>query len=200
MRPTRPVLVGAGGVVLVLAIAGVVFLSLGDDADALLVTHEWVEARNDGDIETVFRLLADDARVFDFSMANPQRRDDFADLVRVQQAMGWQLSDSDCVADDDLVTCRYEQGDMFTRALGVSLVGTHRYLVRDGLIVSADRVHDAGSRPEAARALNQVRLWVREHHPELEDVIWVKRRDIGPTTVEGVEALESVFDDYLTDR
>lgn len=194
---TRAALVGAGGAALVVAIAGVLIVSLGDDAEALRVTHEWVEARNDGDIETVFRLLAGDASVIDFSLNTPDRRDAFAELLRVQQAAEWKISDSNCVVDQEVVTCRYEQSDVFLRALDVSLAGTHRYVVHEGVITSVEREHDTGSRDEVFDAWNRVQLWVGEHHPDLEAVIWVNRRDIAYSTVEGVEALLTVFDDYL---
>lgn len=194
---TRPVLVGACGVILVLAIAGAIFASLGDDPEALRVIHEWVEARNDGDIEAVFRLLADDASVIEFSLNIPERRDAFAEILRVQQAAGWVISDSNCAAAQEVVTCRYEQSDRFLRGLDVSLVGTHRYGVHEGVITSVEREHDTGSRTDVFGAWTRVRLWVGEHHPDLEGVIWASSRDIAYSTVEGVEALLTVFDDYL---
>ena len=193
---TRTILAGVGGAALVLVIAGVLCFSR-DDADTLRVTSEWVEARNNGDFETVFRLLAGDASVVDLSLINPDSRDAFAVLLRVQQSAGWEIADSSCVADQGVVTCRYEQSDVFLRALDVRLVGTHRYVVQEGVIKSVEREHDTASRNEVFDAWSRVHRWVGEHHPDLEAAIWVNRRDIAYSTVEGVEALLTVFDEYL---
>lgn len=55
----------------------------------------------------------------------PHRRDDFLELLRVQVAAEWEISDFDCVVDGELVSCRYQQSDMFLRRLGLALTGDH---------------------------------------------------------------------------
>jgi hypothetical protein len=84
--------------------------------------------------------------------------------------------------------------------MGLVLTGNHEYVVRDGLIVSAGRTHDPETRSVIESASRDLRQWVKEHHPELEPVIWTSGRSVTYSTMEGVEATLSIFDEYLASK
>jgi hypothetical protein len=49
-------------------------------------------------------------------------------------------------------------------------------------------------------AADEFRSWVRDHHPDLEEVIWPDPSAPLPLTVTGAEALQSVLDAWLEQR
>lgn len=198
MSSRRVVIVLAG---LVLAVAmgwGVVAIS--DNDEAVEVVQAWVSARNAGDVETVLSLTADDATLLGHSMDLSHRRDDFVELIRAQAAASFAISETDCVVHDELVSCRYRLSDTFLRSLDVALTGDHEYVVRDGLIISAERTHDPEARSNVVNAMRQFRSWVKEHYPEIEAVIWTTRGSTAYSNVEGVQAMHSIFEEYLDSR
>jgi hypothetical protein len=189
-----PLVVG----VVSLAIAACTGGSATDQRATVEVVQAWTAARNAGDVDGVMALVSGEARLLEFSMQAPGGRDAFAEFVRMQAAADWEISEVDCTADGERVLCRYEQSDVFLRGVGVALTGTHEYVVRDGLILSVTRTHD--SRGDPYDAWRRFRSWVGEHHPELQTVIWARRGSVGYSTLEGVEAMLSILDEYLASR
>lgn len=196
-KPSKVLLAGAA---LALGLAVVLVATMGGDRGALAVVQAWELARNAGDIDAAMELVSEDARLLDHSMQLPERRDAFVELLRVQVSAGWEVHDFECSIAGESVSCGYEQSDVFLRMMGLVLTGNHEYVVRDGLIVSADRTHDPESRSAIESAWRDLRQWVKEHHPEIEPVIWTSRRSIAYSTVEGVEATLSIFDTYLASK
>jgi hypothetical protein len=198
----RPLAAMALAAVTVGVLGTVTWLTSGanETGTAVEVAHAWVAARNAGDIEMVLGLTADDATLLGHSMDLPHRRDDFVELLRAQAAASFAISETDCVVDDELVSCRYQLSDVFLRGLGVALTGDHQYVVRDGLIISAERTHDPEARSNVANAMREFRSWVKEHYPELEAVIWTSRGSTSYSTVDGVQAMQSIFEEYLAFR
>lgn len=172
----------------------------GGDSGTLEVVQAWGVARNAGDIDAAMDLVSEDARLLGHSMRLPERRDDFVDLLRAQAAAGWEIRNFDCSFDGETVSCRYEQSDVFHRKMGFVLTGNHEYVVRDRLIVSADRRHDAKTRSAIQSTSRDLRRWVTEHHPEIESVIWTNPGSASYSTVEGVDAMLSIFDEYLASK
>jgi hypothetical protein len=168
--------------------------------DPLNVIAEWTEARRTGDIEQTLTLTADNAVLFGYPMANPYRRDELVEVFLAQREAGWQLIDSDCELSGITVICQYRQDDIFLRAVGVSLTGIHRYVIRDGKIAQAERRHDATSQTAAYAAIDEFRTWVSENHPDLETVIWSSRRAVFYTTRPGARAMAAILPEYLAWR
>lgn len=193
-KPSRVLLAGAA---LALGLGIVLVAMMGGDDGAFEVVQAWGVARNAGDIDAALALVSEDARLLDHSMQLPERRDAFVELLRVQASAGWEVHDFDCSIAGESVACRYEQSDVFLRMMGLVLTGNHEYVVRDGLIVSADRTHNPESRSAIGSAWRDLRQWVKERHPEIEPVIWTSRGSVAYSTVEGVEATLSIFDEYL---
>lgn len=196
-KPSRVLLAGAA---LALGLAIVLVATMGGNRDTLAVVQAWGVARNAGDIDAAMDLVSEDARLLDHSMQLPERRDALVDLLRVQASAGWEAHDFDCSIAGESVSCRYEQSDVFLRMMGLVLTGNHEYVVRDSHIVSADRTHDPESRFGIESAWRDLRQWVKEHHPEIEPVIWTSRRSIAYSTVEGAEATLSIIDEYLASK
>lgn len=196
---SRRVLIVLAGLVLAVA-GGWGVVAISDNDEAVEVVQAWVSARNAGNVETVLSLTADDATLLGHSMDLPHRRDSFVELLRAQAEAGFEISETDCVVDDGLVSCRYQSSDMFLRSLGVALTGDHQYVVRDGLIILTERTHDPEARSNVVNAMREFRSWVKEHYPELEAVIWTTRGSAAYSTVEGVQAMHSIFEEYLDSR
>ncbi len=196
-KPNRVILAGAA---LALLLGIVLVATVGGSREALTVVQAWGAARNAGDIDAALALLSRDARVLDHSMELPGRREAFVELLTLQAAAGWELHDSECQIEGESVSCRYEQSDVFLRKMGVALTGNHEYVVREGLIVSAERTHDLETLSDFRAAWTDLRQWVKANHPEIEPVIWASPRSVVYSTVEGVEATLSVFDEYLASK
>lgn len=188
-------------VVAAAAVVGGAMLAAGDaPPDPLEIVEEWVAARNRGDIAAAMSMIADDGYVLGTPMWVASRRDVLEETFRAQVAAGWQMADFDCAVDDLVVTCRYVQDDRILRSLGLSLTGTHTYIVRAGRIGNVDRIHDEASRDAAYGALEALRTWIAANHPSLEPVIWPSRSAVTYTTIAGAEAMLGVLDQYLSDR
>jgi hypothetical protein len=196
-KPSKALLAGAA---FALGLGVVLVATVGGDRAAVEVVQAWGVARNAGDIDAAMDLVSENARLLDHSMQLPDRRDAFVDLLRVQASAGFEVRDFDCSIAGESVSCRYELNDVFLRMMGLVLTGDHEYVVHDGLIVSADRTHDPETRSVIESASRDLRQWVKEHHPELEPVIWTSRRSVTYSTVEGVEAMLSIFDEYLASK
>jgi hypothetical protein len=175
--------------------------------DPLAVVRSWSEARHAGDVDMAMSDVAAEGNILGVGVHLPGERDHLRSIFEAQAVAGWSVEDSDCVvavSENDPVeaevTCRYVQRDTALDKWGVTLVGTHEYVVRDGLIVRALRTHDADSQRAAYAVFDEFRAWVRDTHPELFDVIWVDRTSALYTTPDGARAVLDLLDEYQPPR
>ncbi len=164
--------------------------------DALSVVRAWTEARNRGDVDEAMANLADSGDIFGIGIHLPGGRATLRGILQAQAVAGYTVEDSGCVAEGELVTCRYRQRDRILDAWGIVLTGEHRYTVRDGKLVRASRTHDPGARAAAYAVFDDFQAWIRQEHPELFDVIWVDRSSAIYTTPDGAQAILDVLDEY----
>jgi len=164
--------------------------------DPLTVVRAWTDARNRGDVDAAMATLGETGDILGIGIHLPGGREKLRAILEGQALAGYTVEDSDCRADGDAVTCRYVQRDRILDAWAVTLVGEHRYTVRDGKLVRAARTHDPESRAHAYAIFDDFRAWVRTAHPELYDVIWVDRTSAIYTTAAGAEAILDVLDEY----
>jgi hypothetical protein len=178
--------IGVGGAML-LATAG---------PDPVEVVQGLRSSRNAGNIEQAISFLADDAELFDVSMASPRGEAKIREILAAQAVAGWTIRESGCAADGETVTCRYQMDDKVLRRWGLTFTGRHEYLIRDGKVAKVLRFHDEASREEAYAALADFKAWVRETHRNLLYVIWSDAQSVTYATPEGAAAMLDLLDEY----
>jgi hypothetical protein len=200
-------LIAAVGILAVVGAGVAVTVVLLSRSDPLSVVRGWSEARNAGDVDRAMSYVADEGNILGIGVHLPGERDRLRSIFEAQALASWSVEDSDCVvavsANDPAeaeVTCRYVQRDRALDRWGVTLVGTHEYVVRNGLIVRALRTHDADSQRSAYAVFDAFRAWVRDTHPELFDVIWVDRTSALYTTPDGARTVLDLLDEYQPPR
>jgi len=188
-------MVGIGVVVAILfATAGQPDAALRPDL--LEVVHGWTSSRNAGDVDLAMSYLADDAQIFGSSMATPRGEAKIREILAAQAVAAWTIQESGCSADGDTVTCRYQMDDKVLRRWGLSFIGRHEYLIRDGKVAQLTRFHDEASRQRAYAALADFKAWVRETHRDLLYVIWSDAQSVTYATPEGAAAMLGLLDEY----
>ena len=165
-------------------------------ADPIAVVQSWVAAREAGDIETVMSLLAEEGEIFGIGIHLDDNREWLRRNFHAQAIAGWAIEETGCEADGERVTCRYRQEDDILRRWRLALTGEHRYVVRDGLLVRIQRIHDRESANEVYAVTDAFRSWVAEEHPDLVNVIWADPTSALYTTPEGARAILDVLDDF----
>lgn len=141
--------------------------------------------------------LSETANVFGMGMHLPGLREQLRDILAAQAVAGWSAIESDCTVAAETVNCRYVQRDRILDRWDLELTGRHRYIVRDGKLTFAERVHDVESRRAAYSVFDDFRDWVADAHPELVDVIWSDPTSALYTTPEGAQAVLDVLDEYV---
>jgi hypothetical protein len=179
------------GIVVVVAI---LFAAAGPDP--LETVQGWTSSRNARDVDLAMSYLADDARVFGFSMATPRGEAKMREILAAQAIAAWTIRESGCSADGNIVTCRYQMDDKVLRRWGISFLGRHEYVIRDGEVAEVMRFHDEASRQEAYAALADFKAWVRATHRDLLYVIWSDAQSVTYATPEGAAAMLSLLDEY----
>ena len=169
---------------------------LSRPTDPIGVVTAWTAARNRGDVDTAMSYLGSSGNVFGIALHEPDQRQELASILAAQTAAGWSLDDRDCEVSGDTVRCRYVQRDLILDRWGLALTGRHRYIVRDGSLAFAERVHDPESRDAAYAAFERFRTWVEEAHPELVGVIWSDPAAALYSTPEGARAVLELLDEY----
>lgn len=165
-------------------------------ADPIPVVEAWVAARVAGDVDTVMAQLAEEGEIFGVGIHLDDNRERLRRNFEAQAVAGWAIEETDCEADGERVTCRYRQEDDILRRWGLALTGEHRYVVRDGLLVRIQRIHDQQSANTVYAVTDAFRAWVSEIHPELVDVIWVDPLSALYTTPEGARAVLDLLDEF----
>lgn len=165
-------------------------------ADPIAVVEAWVAAREAGDIDAVMALLADEGEIFEIGIHLDDNRERLRRNFEAQGVAGWAIEETGCEADGELVTCRYQQEDDILRRWGLALTGEHRYVVRDGLLVRIQRIHDRQSANAVYAVTDAFRSWVAEEHPELVEIIWVDPMSALYTTPDGARAVLDLLDEF----
>jgi hypothetical protein len=181
-------------VVLVGIVVAILFATAGPDS--LEMVQGWTSSRNAGDVDLAMSYLADDARVFGFSMATPRGEAKIREILAAQVVAAWTIQESGCSTDGDTVTCRYQMDDKVLRRWGLSFFGRHEYVIRDGKLAELTRFHDEASRQEAYAALADFKAWVRATHRDLLYVIWSDAQSVTYATPEGAASMLSLLDEY----
>jgi hypothetical protein len=130
------------------------------------------------------------------SSTSAGRRTKLARIIAAQGVAGWSVDDHECEVSGETVLCRYVQRDLVLDRWELTLTGRHRYIVREGELVFAERVHDPESRDVAYAAFEAFRAWVEQVHPELVDVIWSDPSAALYSTPDGARAVLDLLDEY----
>jgi hypothetical protein len=181
-------------VVLIGVVGAVLFATAGPDP--IEVVQGLTASRNAGDVDLAMSYLADDTQLFGFSMATERGAAKIREVLAAQAVAGWTILESGCSASGQTVTCRYQMDDKILRRWGISFLGRHEYVLRDGKVASLTRFHDEASRDEAYAALAEFKEWVRQTHRDLLYVIWSDAQSSTYATPEGAAAMLDLLDEY----
>jgi hypothetical protein len=160
------------------------------------VVERWTEARNDGRVDDAMAVLANQGVVLDLRLADADERAQLRGVLEAQRIAEWRIEESSCRVEGERVTCQYAMDDRLLRKCSLRFTGTHTYVVDDGRIMSASRVHDPESRAALYGELGHFRDWVTRNHPDAAAIIWIDPQSATYTTVDGAQAVVDLADDY----
>jgi hypothetical protein len=195
MVARRWALASAAGIVVVVLAVAVALVWSSAPSDPLSVVRAWNAARNAGDVDRAMSLVAEDANLFGVP-ADESGRAWHRAVLEGQAIAGHRVEDSECRVSGSRVICRYAIQDAFLRKCGLTLTGTHRFEVRNGLIDFAARDHDSSSRAAVYAAIRLFRDWVEASRPEVAAVIWSDATSTFYTTPQGATQMLAVLDGY----
>ena len=168
----------------------------GGALEPLAVVDAWAAARNRGDVGGAMELVGSAATMFGVATGTEAGRAEFRSILEGQREAAYHIAEEGCAAAGPRVLCRYRQADAFMDKCGLVLTGEHQYLVYDGKLALAQRTHDTAAAADVYAALDAFRAWVRQTHPDLEEVIWADANSAFYTNAVGARAMLDVLDSY----